>query len=230
MNAHIVYSARQSLIAAVLIALLGVTSFFAFEPQVGRAITDDFIVTQQITDEISFLVAAADVSMVSSIAGVTGGSATGTTMIVVRSNDSLGYNMTLHFSSSTAMNQNGGTSYINNYTPTVVGTPDWTWVNNSTGQPAEFGYSVSASSALDVATKFRDNGTSACNTGSSNTTFRCWMNPSTTPETIINRTSATGNGGATTTLIFHVAVPNAPTPALSSGTYTATGTLTATNN
>jgi hypothetical protein len=229
MNAHIVYSARQSLIVAVLIALLGVTSFFAFEPKVGRAITDDFIVTQQITDEISFLVAAADVSMVSSIAGVTGGSATGTTMIVVRSNDSLGYNMTLHFSSSTAMNLGNGSAYINNYTPTVAGVPDFTWANNSTGQPAEFGYTVMASTTTDVDQSFLNNA-SACNTGSSSTIYRCWLNPSTTPETIINRTSATGNGGATTTLIFHVAVPNAPSPALPSGNYIATGTLTATNN
>lgn len=137
--------------------------------------------------------------------------------------------MTLTFSSSTAMNRNGGTEYINNYTPTAPTVPDFTWANNSTGQASEFGYTVMASTSTDVDQSFLNNA-SACNTGTTSTLYRCWMSPSTTPETIINRTTATGNGGATTTLIFHVYVPNAPSPALSSGTYTATGTLTATNN
>lgn len=231
MNAHLISSARQSLIAAILIALLGIATFFAFEPSVGRSqsANDTFLVTQQIGDEISFLVTATDVSMVSSIAGLTGGAATGTTLVVVRSNDSAGYNMTLSFSSSTAMNQNGGTGYINNYTPTVPTVPDFTWVNNGSGLAAEFGYTVMASTSADVDQSFRNDG-AACNIGASNTLYRCWMSPSTTPETIISRSTATGNGGATTTLIFHVYAPNAPTPALSSGTYTATGTLTATNN
>lgn len=230
MYTHLLSSARQSLIIAILVGLLGVVTFFAFEPSVGRTqVNDTFLVTQSITDEISFLVTATDVSMVSSIAGVTGGAATGTTLVVVRSNDSAGYNMTLAFSSSTAMNQNGGTGYINNYTPTVATVPDFTWANNSTGQASEFGYTVMASTTTDVDQSFLNN-SSACNTGSSSTLYRCWMSPSTTAETIINRNTATGNGGATTTLIFHVYVPNAPSPALPSGTYTATGTLTATNN
>ena len=230
MNTHILSSARQSLIAAVLISLLGVATFFAFEPSVGRSqVNDTFLVTQSITDEISFLVTATDVSMVSSIAGLTGGAATGTTLVVVRSNDSSGYNMTLTFSSSTAMNQNSGTGYINNYTPAVATVPDFVWADNSTGQASEFGYTVMASTSADLDQSFK-NDTSVCNAGSNSTIYRCWMSPSTTPETIVNRTTATGNGGATTTLIFRVNVPNAPSPALPSGTYTATGTLTATNN
>lgn len=230
MDTYLFYSARQAFIATALIGLFGVALFFAFEPAVGRsAVTDDFLVTQQITDEIAFLVTASDVSMVGAIMGLSGGSATGTTLAVVRTNDSQGYNMTLAFSSSTAMNQNGGTGYINNYTPASAGVPDYLWVNNSTGQPAEFGYTVMASSSLDLDQSFKDDGT-ACNAGSNSTVGHCWLNPSTTPETIINRTTPTGNGGATTTLIFHVNVPNAPSPALPSGTYTATGTLTATNN
>lgn len=229
MNTYLFYSARQALIATALIGLFGVALFFAFEPAVGRSATDEFLVTQQITDEISFLVTASDVSMVGAIMGLTGGSATGTTLAVVRTNDSQGYNMTLAFSSSTAMNQNGGTGYINNYTPATSTLPDFTWVDNASGQAAEFGYTVMASTSSDVDQSFLNNG-SLCNTGSSSTLNRCWLNPSTTPETIINRTTPTGNGGATTTLIFHVSVPNAPSPVLPSGTYTATGTLTATNN
>lgn len=230
MNTYLFYSARQSLIAAVLIGLLGVTAFFAFEPSIGRsAVTDDFLVTQQITDEIAFLVTASDVSMTGAIMGLSGGSATGTTLAVVRTNDSEGYNMTLKFSSSTAMNQNGGTGYINNYTPASAGVPDYSWVNNGSGGASEFGYSVMASTSADLDQSFLNNG-SACNVSGSSTLYHCWLNPSTTAETIINRSTPTGNGGATTTLIFHVNVPNAPSPALASGIYTATGTLTATNN
>ncbi len=228
MHTHLAYSARQALIASVLVVLLGISTFFAFEPQVGRTqVNEVFTVTQQITDEISFTVAPADVTMVGTIAGLTGGSATGTTYAVVRSNDAGGYNMTLAFSSSTAMGQNGGSGYINNYTPSVALTPDFAWADNSTGQAAEFGYSVTASTTTDIDPTFLNNG-SACNTGSGSTLHRCWMNPSTTPETIINRSTPTG--GSTTTLTFRVHVPNSPSPALPSGFYTATGTLTATNN
>jgi len=228
MHTHLKHSARQALIAAVLVVLLGVSTFFAFEPQVGRSqVNEVFTVTQQITDEISFTVAPADVTMVGTIAGLTGGSATGTTYAVVRSNDAGGYNMTLAFSSSTAMGQNGGAGYINNYTPTDPDEPDFLWADNSTGQAAEFGYSVTASTSTDVDPTFL-NDSAACSAGSSSTLHRCWMSPSTTPEMIINR--ATPTGGSTTTLTFRVHVPNSPSPALPSGFYTATGTLTATNN
>jgi hypothetical protein len=228
MQTQIFYSARHSLIMAILVVLLGVCAFFAFEPQVGRTqATEVFTVAQTITDEISFTVAPADVSMDGSIAGLTGGAATGTTMMVVRSNDASGYNMTLVFSSSTAMNQNSGTGYINNYTPATAFIPDFLWVNNSSGQASEFGYSVTASTTTDVDLTFRNDGAD-CGTGSNNTQHRCWMNPSTTPETIINRSTPTS--GSTTTLTFRVYVPNSPSPSLPSGIYTATGTLTATNN
>jgi len=36
MHTHLKHSARQALIAAVLVVLLGISTFFAFEPQVGR--------------------------------------------------------------------------------------------------------------------------------------------------------------------------------------------------
>lgn len=231
---RILHNVRSAFVATVLVGALGALSFFAFEPQVGHGqITDDFTVTQQITNEISFNVTAADVTMVGTIAGLTGGYATGTTVVSVNTNNATGYNMTLDFfdnatnHSMTASSTDAGADVINDYTPASAGVPDFAWVDNASGGAAEFGYTVRASTTGEVDPSFRNNG-SACNTGSSETDDRCWLNPTTTPETIIN--SSASNSSSTTTLKFKVAVPNNPSPALPSGFYTATATLTATTN
>lgn len=219
----------DSFTATLLCIAVAMLTFVVLEPTVGRAITDSFTVSQTITDEISFLVTADDVTMNGSIQGLTGGYATGTTMVVVRSNDEAGYNMTLHFATSSSGHamQASSTAYINDYTPASPGVPDFTWVDNTSGQSSEFGYTVSASTTGEVSTLFRNNGT-VCNAGSNETADRCWLNPTTTPHTIVS--SAAPVSGSTTTIKFKVAVPNNPSPALPSGTYVATGILTATNN
>lgn len=220
------HTTKASFIGALAFVLFTTSLFFVLEPSIGRSATDSFLVSQTITDEVSFTVASADVTMVGSIAGLTGGYATGTTYVVVRSNDPQGYNMTLVFSSTTAMS--GTTSgAINNYTPTATTAPDFLWVDNSTGGAAEFGYTVRASTSGEVDPSFMNNG-SACNVGATETDERCWQNPSTTPETIMNVSTAVLS--STTTIKFKVAVPSSPSPALPSGLYVATGTLTATNN
>ena len=236
---HLLYSAKNALVLAVLVSVLGMFSFFTFEPQVGQAVTsNNFTVTQQITNEISFLVQPANVTMVSSagsyIAGLTGGYATGTTVVSINTNNTTGYNMTLRFAtnsvpyamvaSSTATNS----AYISNYTPTVGGVPDYTWQDNNSGQSAEFGYSINASTSAEVAQTFKNNGAACNQPAGSATADRCWLNPTTTPQTIINSTAP--NGSSTTTIKFKVAVPSAPSPALPSGYYVATGTLTAVTN
>lgn len=219
----------DSFTAALLCVTVAVFAFLALEPTVGRAITDSFTVSQTVTDEISFLVAAADVTMEGSIQGLTGGYATGTTMAVVRSNDAQGYTMTLHFattSSGHAM-QASSTAYISDYTPASPGVPDFQWVENTTGQASEFGYTVMASTTGQVNQSFMNNGT-ACNTGTSETANRCWLNPTTTPKMIVSSTGPVG--ASTSTIKFRVAVPNSPSPSLPTGVYVATGILTATNN
>lgn len=228
---HLLYSARHAFVATVIIAMLGMLAFLSFEPTVGRGAATgsegEFIVTQTIGDAISFVVAPGDVSMVSSIDGLTGGAATGTTYAAVRTNAPAGYNMTLTFSSTTAMNRAGGSGYINNYTPATVTVPDYDWVDNSSGQPAEFGYTVNASSTPELDQTFQNTG-STCNSAGSQDANKCWLNPSTTAQIIINTTAATA--GSTSTITFRVSVPSSPSPALTSGNYVATGTLTATTN
>lgn len=227
-----VRSAQQAFVVAILLLSFTLATFFAFEPIVGRAITDDFTVSQTITSEISFLVAVNNVAMNGTIAGVTGGYATGTAVTSVNTNNATGYRMTLHFATSTSGRsmQASSTAYIDDYTPATVGVPDFTWVDNSTGQAAEFGYTVRASTTNEVDPSFRDNGT-LCNTGTNETNDRCWMSPTTTSsaqETIIN--SPYSNVSSTSTIKFKVAVPNNPSPLLPSGVYVATGTLTAFTN
>lgn len=215
--------------ATVVIFAFSILSFLAFEPSLGRAVSDDFTVTQQITGEISFLVAPADVMMVGSIAGLTGGYATGTTRVAVRTNNPTGYKMTLAFATTTsgqAMTASS-TAYINNYSTAVANFPDLLWQDNPGGGAAEFGYTVMASTTGEVDPSFRNDG-STCNTSTLETVDRCWMTPSTTPEVIINSSAPTVS--STTTIKFKVAVPNAPNPALPAAFYVATGTLTATNN
>ena len=228
-HTHLLYSARNAFIASILIVAVGIFSFFAFEPSVGQAITNNFTVSQTITAEISFLATTSATTMNGSIAGLSGGYATGTNRTVVSTNNSTGYNMTLGFSSTTAMKLNGASSTIANYSPVATTAPDFDWIDPTVGTPARFGYSVSASTTGEVSTFFMNNG-SACNTGSTETVNKCWFSPTTTTNARIIMNNASSVVSSTSTIIFKVAVPNTPSPSLPTGIYVATGTLTATTN
>ena len=216
----------RALAVGALIGAMLMIIYLAFEPVISRAITDEFEVTQEITGEIAFGTAAADVTMSPALASISGGTSTGATQVVISTNSATGYVMDIQFSSSTAMNQHTGSSSIPNYTPASAGTPDFTFVVAPNG--AEFGYSVEASTTADVDPTFRDNG-SACATGTNNTANSCWMNPSTTDERIINRSVIPPASGATTTVKFQLVVNANPNPSLPADFYTATATLTALN-
>lgn len=230
-TSHLTRSFGTSLVGAILIMAFLVGSFFSLEPQVGRAISTNFVVSQQITNEISFIATTSATTMVGSIAGLTGGYATGTNLTVVNTNNATGYNMTITFPTTTSGRamQASSTAYIDDYLP-AGGAPtstDFTFTDPTAGTASRFGFTVRASTSNEVASYFMNNG-SACNTGSNETDNRCWARPSTTVLTIIN--SSAPNPSSTTTLKFRVAVPSNPSPALPQGFYYATGTLTATVN
>lgn len=228
---HLLYSAKSGFVAAVLVLALLALSFFSFEPSVSRAISTNFTVSQQITNEISFIATSSATAMVGSIAGLTGGYATGTNITVVNTNNPTGYNMTIAFPTTTSGRamQASSTAYISDYTPVggAATSTDFTFIDPTVGTAARFGYSVRASTTGEVSSFFMNNG-SACNTGASETTDRCWARPTTTPVTIIN--SIAPNSNSTTTVKFRVSVPSNPSPALPAAFYYATGTLTATVN
>jgi len=217
----------MSVVAAVVASTMLMASFLLLEPTVTHAVADDVAVHQTITAEISITIASTSLSMDGTIAGITGGQTDGETDVLVITNNSTGYNMNIQFASATAMYRNTGGADIPNYNPAVPTVPDGTFAPELY---AQFAYSAwSATDGGDIDPSFLDT-TGTCGSGTSADTT-CWMSPSSTAgETIVNRTTATPAGGATTTVQFRVDVPNNPVPAVDTGTYTATATLTAVTN
>jgi len=212
-----------------LVLLLGLifSGFLMAEPRLGMAIEDQFTITQTITSEISFATTAADVTMTPSLGGLTGGTSNGTTTVVVVTNDSSGYTMTIKASSSPAMQGNTQGGSVADYTQASTYVPDFTF-SVPTGE--EFGYSVSASTTADLAQKFLDNGSDTCNTGSADTsgTASCWYSLSTTATSTIFRSSETTVYGSTSSVYFKLRINSGS--AVPEDTYVATTTLTATTN
>ena len=230
-----IVASTESLIASFLGLSIITISFFMFEPQVGlgQATSGPFTIKTTINDEISFLVNAVNVTATGSINGITGGTANGSTTVVVRTNDTQGYNMTIaFFNNGTTEAMRGDVSLstsIRDY-PSTSTQPTYTFSTASTS--AVFGYTISAADSTDVEQSFLHNGTNACNQpgGTANVANSfCWMEPTVAAYEIIRRTTPAING-STSTIHFRIHVPNNPTPFLSSDIYTATATLTATNN
>jgi hypothetical protein len=217
-----------NIVGASLIALLFLGfGFVAAEPAIVNAIEDQFTVSLSVTSEISFLAQANDITLSPALAGITGGAAVGSTTVRVYTNDSSGYSMTLTASSSVGMLGNSQGGNIPAYVPAATNVPDFAFTTPA--NRARFGYTVEASTTADLAAAFKDNG-SACNTGSSDAAYACWLNASSTAFTIINRTSQTSGSGATTTIGFRVVINSSPVPSIPEDTYVATTTLTATTN
>jgi hypothetical protein len=229
---HIAAAFRDAVVATLIVSMLGYLSYLMFEPLAtfGQSVQDQFVVSQVIGSEISFLTTAADVTL-ATIGGITGGTSEGQTNVRVYTNNSSGFTMTITASNSPAMQGATQGGVIADYTPAAANTPDFTFASTTSGQQAEFGYSVSASTTGDLAQKFKDNG-SACNTGALDTTGKtsCWYNLSTAATSTLLTTSQTPSSGASSTLYFRVNVPPNPSPSLAEDTYYATSTLTATAN
>lgn len=226
----------QMLLTSFVVVSLLCSLYFVIEPQVGRAVnSNDFSIRQQIGAEISLGVVA-NVTMTGPLNGLTGGNATGTTQAVVQTNNAAGYTMDIFFADAdgdgTMMRRDLGglsTSSIRNYATSTYNsmvTPSYGFSFASTA--AMFAYTVTASNTNDIAQNFLHNGSSLCGTGSNTAADVCWMAPTTTAYRI-TETSEAASGGSTTTIKFRVYIPNAPSPSLESGFYTATATLTAVN-
>jgi hypothetical protein len=221
----------KELFASSLIALLiAVTAFAYFEPDIVRSQTAEstFEITQTVTEEVTFLVEPSDIVMTPSLAGITGGTSNGGTQFVIKTNNPTGFSVTITASSSAGMvgEQEGGT--IPALIPATPGVPDYDFA--APVNSAAFGYTISASTTGEITQPFRDNGADTCNTGSTEGTDTCWLDATTTPYTIINRSTETTSFGATSTIQFRVQIAANPAPAIPADVYTATTTLTATLN
>jgi hypothetical protein len=216
---------RQGAIGTLILAV----AFITVEPAVSHALvtsaTSQFTISQTVGAEVGFATLASNVTMSPTLGGITGGTSNGATSVAVRTNDLLGYKMTIQASTSLGMQGvASSTNYIPAYVSGTAGVPDYTFNTAANG----FGYNVTASTTSDVVQAFKSGGSTPCNTGSITSSSACWLAATSSPVTIINRNLPTSVGGATTTLSFMVnLVANNMLP---NDTYVATTTLTATVN
>jgi hypothetical protein len=161
------------------------------------------------------LTPGSDVSMSPNIGGITGGTADGSYVFSVVTNNDAGYTATIRASSSPAMTS--GANSIADYTPAGAN-PDFTF--SVAAADSELAISVEG---LDISSRYKDNG-STCNTGSGTTANTCWDPLTTSERTIVQRLSPNGPLGVDTTVKFRVGV--GASRFQPEGVYVATTTIT----
>lgn len=149
------------------------------------------------------------------IAGVTGGSATGSTSVTVTTDNLSGYKLQIVAENSPAMRS--GSNTIPDYAPAGIN-PDYTFSYDSSD--AVFGYTVDGS---DVTDRFTSN-LGVCGSGDDEV-GKCWDGPSTTPQTVAMANVSNHPNGTETTVTFQVAVGDSVVQP--EGIYVATTTFTA---
>jgi hypothetical protein len=206
---------KMTLASSVVLMLL----FVILEPQLTKAVSDSVTVSQSVTAEIT-ISSPSDVTM-SSIAGITGGTGTGSAIWNVKTNNSTGFNMALKAGAAPAL-ASGGNNFAD-YGEATPDTPDYTWSIAATD--SEFGYTVEPATAGDATVMFRDNGTTTCGTGANQTADKCWIKFKTTDVIGINRSSVTTAAGEDEVVKFQA--QSGASHFQPQGTYTATITATA---
>jgi len=221
----------NALVASIVAVSMIVAMFALFEPIVsyGQTPSDAFTITQEITSELRFLTQPNDVTMGgTAIAGLTGGTRYGTSTFNISTNDPEGYTVSIAFDNVVAMQGIGAASgtAISNYLP--GGNPSYNF-SVAAGDTA-FAYSVNnETTPTDIDSSFKDNGSNSCGGHVGTQVGKCWYNEAdaTGGEQIIDSAGPTPGTGATSTVVFVVGVGADPDPALVTGFYVATATLTA---
>ena len=172
---------------------------------------------QQMQEVYIALSSTPDIVMSPAIAGISGGTADGSTDVIVTTDSTAGYQMTIVAENSPAMVSS--LDSIADYVPAAA-PPDFTF--NIGASDSHFGYSPEGD---DVVQRFLDNGTDTCNTGSNDTSLRCWDGLDTTAEVIAQSAGSNHPDGVTTTVNFRVGIGGAV--GQTNGTYFATTTITA---
>lgn len=171
---------------------------------------------QQMQEVFLSISDAADVAMSPAIGGLTGGTANGSTSVVVLTDSPAGYELTIAAESAPAMQ--GVLDTIADYVPTANPLPDYAFTTGATN--AYFGFSPEGA---DIVTRYRNSG-ATCGSGVADDVSACWDGLA-VADTVIARGSSNQPSGATTTIRFRVEV-GGDAPVLA-GTYIATTTLTA---
>ena len=170
---------------------------------------------QQMQEVYLALSDPSDVTLLPSLAGLTGGTSNGSTTVTVTTDSPAGYSLTLESQNAPAMQS--GANTISDYSEGADA--DYTFV--VTPGLAHFGFSPSGA---DIASFFKDNG-ALCGVGSSDATLACWAGLSTTGTIISAGANSNHPNGATTTINFRVGIGSGA--GVITGLYTATTTLTA---
>jgi len=226
----LIISGLQAALAAVLSLAVVATTFVLFEPTIGQAESVDITITQTITGETSFSINPGNVTMDDTIASISGGTTNGTSTFEVQTNNASGYNVTITFDQDAAMQLDGGSADIPDYT---VAAAETDFAFSTVGTGGRFGYSVVTPVVADLDLTFQHDGSNNCGSagsGGSATYGACWNEPATNAEVILDSSAATVGDGTSGSVLFRVYVPPNPTPAIPAGNYTATATLTVANN
>lgn len=152
-----------------------------------------------------------------SLSGITGVGSEGTADWTVTTDSVAGYEMTIQTTTSPAL-----ASPLDSFADYVPEGADPDYNFSISPSASAFGFSPEGP---DVAVRFKDNGV-ACNAGTLETTAKCWDGLSTTPQTIVSRTSGNHPNGSTTTVRFRA--ENGTNHLQTSGNYSANITVTVT--
>jgi len=155
--------------------------------------------------------------VMTSMGGLSGGSSEGTMSWTVTTDNSAGYSMSI--ASTTAPALKSAVDSLSDYVP-AGSDPDYNFINlpaNST-----FGFSPEGT---DTITRFKDNG-SICNSGTSETTGKCWDGLSTTPKIIAG--SGTSNHPSGVVVTARLRAESGASHVQTSGVYNVTLVATAT--
>lgn len=208
---------------------LGTSSGYTLESSVGEQATGDSTSTsymvsagyQQAETNLgggSISISAPSNVALASISGLTGGTSKDTAAWTVITDNSSGYTLTIEATSTPAFRAASGASF-SDYVPTT-GNPDYTFAVNAAS--STFGFSPEGT---HIVSRFKDDGSSACNTGSSDTSDRCYDGLSTTPMNIALSNSANNPSGTVTTVRFAAGIGTSKIQ--DSGAYNATVIVTA---
>lgn len=131
--------------------------------------------------------------VMTSMAGLSGGSSEGTMTWLVTTDNTAGYSMTIASTTTPALKSIEDS--LDDYTP-AGSDPDYNFINAST--ESQFGFSPEGTEAVS---RFKDNGAS-CNIGSLETQGKCWDGLSTTPKVMAGSATSNIPSGSNATVRF----------------------------
>lgn len=159
-----------------------------------------------------------NVSMSPAINTSGGGVGNGSASWTVTTDSTAGYSLSVRASTNPALKSSGDS--FSNYQTSVTNVPDYNFTEGATLD--YFGFSPEGS---DIKSLYKDDGVSLCNTGSNDTSDKCWDSITTTNKMFASSASANHPSGTATAVKFRAAAGSSISK--SPGTYSATIIVTA---